>query len=110
LQTGLQAELLLDGDLVIDAYNSSENFKKDIKNDITPVDIGFIVGAGVQLTNGIGLTLILNQGLINIYEDTHEIYFDQHNNGFVSADTNGKILGVTINVSYLFGYAPKISK
>lgn len=110
MQTGIQAGLLLDGDLVIDSYNYSDNFKFDIKDDLSPVDIGFIVGAGVLFKNGIGLDVILNQGIINIYEDTPPIYLDDYNNAFSVGDTDGKNLGVTINVSYLFGYAPQVSK
>ncbi len=110
LQTGFQLGVLLDADLVIDSYNSPEKFKTDIKDDLSPIDMGFIIGAGVQFKNGIGLDLIINQGLVNNYEETPPNYVDHYNNGYAVAASDGKNLGVTINVSYLFGYAPAVTK
>jgi Outer membrane protein beta-barrel domain len=109
IQAGFQTGFLLEGEMVIDSYDYSGKLKKNIKDELKPVDFGFIAGAGVQFKNGIGIDLILNQGLTNIYEDEPESYIppDFDHNYYFGSEFNGKNLLTTINVYYLFGYQKK---
>ncbi|MBL0342512.1 MAG: PorT family protein [Bacteroidetes bacterium] len=106
IQAGVQLGVLLDGELILESYSYSEKFRDNIKNELNPVDFGFILGAGVQFKNGIGLDLILNQGLTDIYKNDPIPYVDPYNNSYIISELNGKNMLTTINISYLFGYAP----
>ena len=107
LQAGFQAGLLLEGDLIVDNYNYNGKYKLNIKNDLNQFDFGFVLGGGAQFKNGIGVDLILNQGITDVYKDESTSYIDPYSNYFSITELDGKNLLLTINVSYLFGYAPK---
>ncbi len=105
VQAGFQTGWLLDGTLVINDYNDDGKYTDNIKSDLNSFEFGFLIGAGVQYKNGLGLDLLVNQGLTSIYEDNPPMYFDQYNNYFYGSEFDGKNTLVTINIYYLFGYA-----
>ena len=105
VQAGFQTGLLLDGTMVIENFENDGKHTENIKGELNPVEFGFLLGGGVQFKNGMGLDLIVNQGLTSIYEDSPPLYYDQYDGYYFGSEFDGKNTLVTINVYYLFGYA-----
>ncbi len=110
VQAGFQTGLLLDGTMVIENYENEGKHTQNIKDELNPVEFGFLIGGGVQFKNGMGLDLIVNQGLTSIYEDSPPLYYDQNNSYYFGSEFDGKNTLATINVYYLFGYAKPAGK
>jgi len=101
-QAGMQAGILLDGVYLFQTENDGRN-NKYIKSDMNQLDLGLIAGVGIQGRNGVGLDLMINKGLSNIYDNAPPVYKD-NDEAFYGPEFNGKNFLLTINVYILFGY------
>ena len=103
-QVGFQTGILLAGELAYKTYDT-ERVTIDIKDDLSQVDLGLVLGAGFQFVNGVGMDFTINPGFKDVYENDPPLYYDPGDMTFFGSEFNGKNLLATINVYYLFGYA-----
>ena len=79
----------------------ADNFERELSNELIGLDLGLAIGVGYSLPNGLTFEARFKQGLIDIFGDNYNNYYDENNNGNYDEIITNQV--IQLGVSYTFG-------
>ena len=79
----------------------ADNFEPALSDDLIGLDLGLAIGLGYSLPNGLTFEARFKQGLIDIFGDNYNNYYDENDNGNYDEIITNQV--IQFGVSYTFG-------
>lgn len=79
----------------------ADNFEQELSSELIGVDLGLVLGIGYSLPNGLAFEARFKQGLMDIFGNNYNNYYDENNNGNYDELVLNQVL--QFGVSYTFG-------